>query len=110
MQVKHCVTRSEDRHGLKGDGSSMRAVPDKAIGRDSADTTLEAWIPAFKGQWENLARVLEVRPEVVSHNLETVRRLTREVRIQAKSDRSSECLRRIAEAGLRTKSGIMLGF
>src|SRR5690606_40190472 len=51
-----------------------------------------------------------VRPEVVSHNLETVRRLTREVRIQAKYDRSLECLRRIAEAGLRTKSGIMLGF
>jgi lipoic acid synthetase len=53
--------------------------------------------------------VLETRPEVVSHNLETVRRLTREVRIQAKYDRSLECLNHIAQAGLRTKSGIMLG-
>jgi len=56
-----------------------------------------------------LDRVIAVRPEVVSHNLETVRRLTREVRVQAKYDRSLECLRRISEAGLRTKSGIMLG-
>ncbi|MEO6148772.1 MAG: radical SAM protein, partial [Mucilaginibacter sp.] len=66
-------------------------------------------LPDFRGQWDNLARVTAVRPEVVSHNLETVRRLTREVRIQAKYDRSLECLRHIAAEGLRTKSGIMLG-
>jgi lipoyl synthase len=70
---------------------------------------LETLLPDFKGQWDNLARVLEVRPEVVSHNLETVRRLTKEVRIQAKYDRSLECLSHISAAGLRTKSGIMLG-
>ncbi|MDB5116644.1 MAG: lipA, partial [Mucilaginibacter sp.] len=65
--------------------------------------------PDFRGVWDNLARVIETRPEVVSHNLETVRRLTKEVRIQAKYDRSLEALKQISAAGLRTKSGIMLG-
>ena len=66
-------------------------------------------MPDFRGNWDNLARAIAPRPEVVSHNLETVRRLTREVRIQAKYDRSLEALKHISEAGLRTKSGIMLG-
>src|SRR5690554_4348468 len=110
MQVKHCVITSVDRDDLKDGGSIIWAETVKAIRRESPETTLETLIPDFKGQWENLARVLEVRPEVVSHNLETVRRLTREVRIQAKYDRSLECLQRISKAGLRTKSGIMLGF
>jgi lipoic acid synthetase len=70
---------------------------------------METLIPDFKGVWDNLYRVCEERPEVVSHNIETVRRLTKEVRVQAKYDRSMECLKRISEFGLRTKSGIMLG-
>ncbi|WP_257666487.1 lipoyl synthase [Parapedobacter tibetensis] len=110
MQVKHCVITSVDRDDLKDGGSIIWAETVNAIRRESPDTTLETLIPDFKGQWENLERVLAVRPEVVSHNLETVRRLTREVRIQAKYDRSLECLRHISAAGLRTKSGIMLGF
>lgn len=110
MQVKHCVITSVDRDDLKDGGSIIWAETVNAIRRESPDTTLETLIPDFKGNWENLERVLAVRPEVVSHNLETVRRLTREVRIQAKYDRSLECLRRISAAGLRTKSGIMLGF
>ena len=110
MQVKHCVITSVDRDDLKDGGSIIWAETINAIRRESPETTLETLIPDFKGQWENLDRVIAVRPEVVSHNLETVRRLTREVRIQAKYDRSLECLRRISEAGLRTKSGIMLGF
>lgn len=110
MQVKHCVITSVDRDDLKDGGSLIWAETVNAIRRESPDTTLETLIPDFKGIWENLDRVLAVRPEVVSHNLETVRRLTREVRIQAKYDRSLECLRRISAAGLRTKSGIMLGF
>lgn len=110
MQVKHCVITSVDRDDLKDGGSHIWAETVRAIRRESPETTLETLIPDFKGQWDNLERVLEVRPEVVSHNLETVRRLTREVRIQAKYDRSLECLRRISEYGLRTKSGIMLGF
>ncbi|MBE8713610.1 lipoyl synthase [Sphingobacterium hungaricum] len=110
MQVKHCVITSVDRDDLKDGGSIIWAETINAIRRESPETTLETLIPDFKGQWDNLDRVLAVRPEVVSHNLETVRRLTREVRIQAKYDRSLECLRRISEAGIRTKSGIMLGF
>lgn len=110
MEVKHCVITSVDRDDLKDGGSTIWAETVKAIRRESPGTTLETLIPDFKGQWENLERVLAVRPEVVSHNLETVRRLTREVRIQAKYDRSLECLRRISAEGLRTKSGIMLGF
>lgn len=110
MEVKHCVITSVDRDDLKDGGSIIWAETINAIRRESPGTTLETLIPDFRGIWENLERVLAVRPEVVSHNLETVRRLTREVRIQAKYDRSLECLRRISEAGLRTKSGIMLGF
>lgn len=110
MGVKHCVITSVDRDDLKDGGSIIWAETINAIRRESPETTLETLIPDFKGQWENLDRVLAVRPEIVSHNLETVRRLTREVRIQAKYDRSLECLRRISEAGIRTKSGIMLGF
>jgi len=110
MEVKHCVITSVDRDDLKDGGSTIWAETINAIRRESPETTLETLIPDFRGIWENLDRVLAVRPEVVSHNLETVRRLTREVRIQAKYDRSLECLRRISAAGLRTKSGIMLGF
>ncbi|MGN6179212.1 MAG: lipoyl synthase, partial [Mucilaginibacter sp.] len=109
MQVKHCVITSVDRDDLKDGGSIIWAETINAIRRESPETTLETLLPDFRGIWENLDRVLAVRPEVVSHNLETVRRLTREVRIQAKYDRSLEALKRISQAGLRTKSGIMLG-
>lgn len=109
MNVKHCVITSVDRDDLKDGGSIIWAETIRAIREKSPQTTLETLLPDFKGQWDNLARVLEEAPEVVSHNLETVRRLTKEVRIQAKYDRSLECLKHISEAGLRTKSGIMLG-
>jgi lipoic acid synthetase len=109
MQVKHCVITSVDRDDLKDGGSIIWAETINAIRRESPDTTLETLLPDFRGNWDNLDRVLETRPEVVSHNLETVRRLTREVRIQAKYDRSLEALSQGIATGLRTKSGIMLG-
>lgn len=109
MGVKHCVITSVDRDDLKDGGSIIWAETLKAIRRESPTTTLETLIPDFRGIWDNLYRVLEERPEVVSHNMETVKRLTKQVRIQAKYDRSLEALKRIAEAGLRTKTGIMLG-
>jgi len=109
MQVKHCVITSVDRDDLKDGGSIIWAETINAIRRESPETTLETLLPDFRGDWDNLARVLETRPEVVSHNLETVRRLTKEVRIQAKYDRSLEALKHISAVGLRTKSGIMLG-
>ena len=109
MGVKHCVITSVDRDDLKDGGSIIWAETIKAIRKESPTTTLETLIPDFRGIWDNLYRVLEERPEVVSHNMETVKRLTKQVRIQAKYDRSLEALKRIAEFGLRTKTGIMLG-
>ena len=109
MSVKHAVLTSVDRDDLKDGGSIIWAETIKAIRRESPGTTMETLIPDFKGVWDNLYRVCEEKPEVVSHNIETVRRLTKEVRIQAKYDRSMECLNRISALGLRTKSGIMLG-
>ena len=109
MNFKHCVITSVDRDDLKDGGSIIWAETIRAIREKSPQTTLETLLPDFKGEWDNLARVLEEAPEVVSHNLETVRRLTKGVRIQAKYDRSLECLKHISETGLRTKSGIMLG-
>ncbi|MGY3053574.1 lipoic acid synthetase [Pedobacter sp. UYEF25] len=109
MGVKHCVITSVDRDDLKDGGSIIWAETLKAIRRESSSTTLETLIPDFRGIWDNLYRVLEERPEVVSHNMETVKRLTKQVRVQAKYDRSLEALNRIYKAGLRTKTGIMLG-
>jgi len=109
MKVKHAVITSVDRDELKDGGSIIWANTIKAIRALNADTTLETLIPDFRGQWENLQRIIDVAPEVVSHNLETVERLTKQVRIQAKYHRSLEVIRRLKDGGMRTKSGIMLG-
>jgi len=109
MKVKHCVITSVDRDDLKDGGSTIWADTVRAIRRKSPTTTLETLIPDFAGKWDNLQRIIDVAPEIVSHNLETVRRLTKEVRIQAKYDRSLELLRRLKQAGMKTKSGVMLG-
>jgi len=109
MGVKHAVITSVDRDDLSDGGSILWAQTVRAIRRHSPQTTLETLIPDFGGKWNNLQRIIEVAPEVVSHNLETVRRLTKEVRIQAKYDRSLEVLFRLKKGGMRTKSGIMLG-
>ena len=109
MSVKHCVLTSVDRDDLKDGGSIVWAETVKAVRRHSPETTMETLIPDFKGNWENLQRIIDVAPEIVSHNLETVRRLTREVRIQAKYDRSLEVLYRLKKGGMKTKSGVMLG-
>ena len=109
MGVKHCVITSVDRDDLKDGGSDIWARTIRAIRRRTPGTTMETLIPDFQGKWENLAVVTEAVPDILSHNLETVRRLTKEVRIQAKYDRSLEVLMRAKRAGLRTKSGIMLG-
>lgn len=109
MGVKHCVITSVDRDDLKDGGSDIWAKTIRAIRRRSPGTTMETLIPDFQGKWENLAVVTDAAPEILSHNLETVRRLTKQVRIQAKYDRSLEVLMRSKRAGLRTKSGVMLG-
>lgn len=109
MGVKHAVITSVDRDDLPDGGSEIWAMTVRAIREQSPGTTLETLIPDFAGKWENLARIVTVAPEIVSHNLETVRRLTKQVRIQAKYDRSLEVLRRLYQGGMRTKSGVMLG-
>ena len=109
MTVKHAVITSVDRDDLKDGGSEIWAQTIRAIRQQSPTTTMETLIPDFAGKWENLQTIIDVAPEIVSHNLETVRRLTKQVRIQAKYDRSLEVLFRLKKGGMRTKSGIMLG-
>jgi len=109
MGVKHAVITSVDRDDLKDGGSGIWAQTVRAIRHQSPETTLETLIPDFAGNWENLQVIIDVAPEIVSHNLETVRRLTKEVRIQAKYDRSLEVLFRLKKGGMKTKSGVMLG-
>ena len=110
MGIKHCVITSVDRDDLKDGGSILWAQTIKAINRLSPDTTIETLIPDFKGDIVNISRIIDVNPEVVSHNLETVERLTKKVRIQAKYSRSLFVLKYLKENGIkRTKSGIMLG-
>ncbi|SEB43424.1 lipoic acid synthetase [Maribacter dokdonensis] len=110
MGIKHAVITSVDRDDLKDMGSIIWAETVKAIRRMNPTTTLETLIPDFQGIEKHLDRIVAVTPEVVSHNMETVKRLTREVRIQAKYERSLEALNYLKKQGInRTKSGIMLG-
>jgi len=109
MGVKHCVITSVDRDDLKDGGSIIWAETIKEIRKISPDTKFECLIPDFAGKWENLQRIIDAKADIVSHNIETVRRLTAQVRIQAKYDRSMEVLKRLSEAGVKTKSGLMLG-
>lgn len=110
MKIKHAVITSVDRDDIKDGGSIIWAETINAIRRANPNTTLETLIPDFQGNKTNIDRILAVAPEVISHNLETVRRLTREVRIQARYDRSLEVLKYMKDQGQRrTKSGIMLG-
>lgn len=109
MKVKHAVITSVDRDELKDGGSTIWFNTIKAVKQLNPETTLETLIPDFKGEVENIVRVAEAKPEIISHNIETVERLTRQVRIQAKYWRSMEVLRTLKQAGVRTKSGIMLG-
>ena len=110
MKIKHAVLTSVDRDDLKDMGSILWAETIGAVRRMSPSTTLETLIPDFQGITEHLDRIIAANPEVISHNIETVKRLTREVRIQAKYERSMEVLNYLKNAGARrTKSGIMLG-
>ena len=109
MGVKHAVITSVDRDDLEDGGSTIWVKTVEAIRVASPQTTMETLIPDFAGKWQNLQNIIDVAPEIVSHNLETVRRLTKQVRIQAKYDRSLEVLMRLKKGGMKTKSGVMLG-
>lgn len=109
MKVKHAVITSVDRDELKDGGSIIWYNTIKAIKALNPGTTLETLIPDFKGNADNIQRIIDAAPEVVSHNIETTERLTRQVRIQAKYRQSLDTLRILKAGGMRTKSGIMLG-
>jgi len=110
MSIKHAVITSVDRDDLKDMGTIIWTETVQAIRRMNPNTTLETLIPDFQGIEKHLDKMIAVAPEIISHNMETVKRLTREVRIQAKYERSLEVLRYLKANGQRrTKTGIMLG-
>lgn len=109
MGLKHCVLTSVDRDDLSDGGAKHWADTVRAIRELNPNTTLETLIPDFKGDTASLDRIIEVKPEVVSHNLETVERLSKKVRVQAKYDRSLSVLKYLKDNGITTKSGIMVG-
>ncbi len=109
MGIKHAVITSVNRDELPDGGAEIWAETIREVRTQSPGTTLETLIPDFKGNWEALSLVTKENPEIVSHNMETVSRLYRRVRPQARYERSLEQIRRTKEAGCRTKSGIMLG-
>ena len=109
MKVKHAVITSVDRDELKDGGSIIWQNTIKAVNALNPETTLETLIPDFKAEKENIQRIIDAAPDVVSHNIETTERLTKQVRIQAKYWQSMETLKILKAGGMRTKSGIMLG-
>ena len=109
MNIKHAVITSVDRDDLSDGGASIWVETINEIRKHNPNTTMETLIPDFKGRLKDIQPIIDAAPEVVSHNIETVRRLTKKVRIQAKYDRSLDTLRHLYEGGLKTKSGIMLG-
>jgi len=109
MRLKHAVITSVDRDDLDDSGSGLWAETIRAIKELNPEVTIEALIPDFDGREEDILRVINTSPEVISHNLETVRRLTPGIRSRAKFDRSIDLLKFISLSGVITKSGIMVG-
>ena len=109
MGVKHAVLTSVNRDELTDKGATVWADTIRLVKELNPDTTMETLIPDFMSKWDLLYQVIDEKPEVVSHNMETVKRLYRKVRPQAKYERSLEQTLKTKERGRRTKSGIMLG-
>ncbi len=109
MGVKHCVITSVDRDDLDDGGAAFWAETIRKIKEVNPETTIETLIPDFDNVKECIDKVIEAKPEVISHNLETVERLTPQIRSRAKYRRSLEVLKQIADSGVVAKSGIMLG-
>jgi lipoic acid synthetase len=109
MNIKHCVITSVDRDDLDDGGAAFWAETIKTIKKVNPETTIETLIPDFDGVKELIDKVIEAKPEVISHNLETVERLTSQIRSRAKYRRSLDVIKIIAESGIVAKSGIMLG-
>lgn len=109
LKLKHAVITSVDRDDVEDLGAVHWVKVIQAIKRENPATTMEVLIPDFQGRAELVKQVIAAAPEVISHNLETVRRLSDQVRSRAKYETSLQVIRQIAEAGIVSKSGIMLG-
>jgi lipoic acid synthetase len=109
LKLKHCVVTSVDRDDLEDLGASIWAESIRQVKALNPGTTIEVLIPDFQGNMELVQQVIDAKPDVISHNMETVRRLTPKVRSRAKYDVSLRVIEYIAKSGIRSKSGIMLG-
>ena len=109
MGLKHAVITSVARDELTDGGAAIWAETIRAVREENPQTAIEVLIPDFKGRWQDLETVLAAKPDILNHNVETVPRLHKLVRPQAKYERSLEMLRRAKQAGFVTKSGLMLG-
>jgi len=109
MGLKHAVITSVARDELTDGGAGIWAETIRAVREENPNTAIEVLIPDFKGRWQDLETVLAAKPDILNHNVETVPRLHKQVRPQAKYERSLEMLRRAKAAGFVTKSGLMLG-
>ena len=109
LKLKHVVITSVDRDDVEDLGASHWVKVIESVKRENPNTTMEVLIPDFQGRPELVAQVIAAKPEVISHNLETVRRLSDSVRSRAKYDTSLQVLKQIADSGIVAKSGIMLG-
>lgn len=109
MNLRHCVITSVDRDDLPDGGAAHWAATIRKIREINPGVTIEVLIPDFKGNTEHLDLVIAEKPDIISHNLETVRRLTPHIRSAASYDRSLKVLNHIALSGVTAKSGIMVG-
>jgi len=109
MKLQHCVITSVDRDDLEDGGAAIWAETIRTIKKLNPDTTIEALIPDFQGRLDLIDIVIEARPEIISHNLETVRRLTPQIRSVANYDTSIKVIEHISKSTSRSKSGIMVG-
>ena len=109
LKLKHAVITSVDRDDLDDLGAAHWVKVIEAVKKENPEVTMEVLIPDFQGRKELIGRVIAARPEVISHNLETVRRLTNAIRSRATYDMSLEVVRQVSESGVVSKSGIMLG-
>ena len=109
MNLRHCVITSVARDELKDGGAAVWAATIRAIKHLNPNTAIEVLTPDWKGQMEHLDTVLDAKPDIFNHNLETVERLQKPVRVQARYDRSRSVLQHAKARGFTTKTGIMLG-
>lgn len=109
LKLKHCVITSVDRDDLEDGGASIWAETIKQVKLINPNTTIEVLIPDFKGDVSLVQQIIDAKPDIISHNMETVQRLTPKVRSRAEYTTSLKVIEYVAKSGIRSKSGIMLG-